>query len=250
MSDKTHILYTVISGVITAILLVACKFIKSEKNSIRVLKASAISTVILHYSSLYVDYFTTGVAEVSGNMLLPIYPCNIAMWLLVITAFMPKNGKAFKMIALMTFYLGVIGGVVGIVINENYIANPNLADWDILKGLLSHSTMLFGCLYLLTGKFIKIRVSNMLTIMIGLVGMLLDGLFVIWIYRHFNLDPPNAMYLLSTPFDNIPWLTTWTIGVLAVVILFAFTVIIEQIFVKKGERWYNKIKATFTKKEV
>ena len=247
MSDKTHILYTVISGVITAILLVACKFIKSEKNSIRVLKASAISTVILHYSSLYVDYFTTGTAEISNNMILPVYPCNIAMWLLLITAFVDTDKKIFKHLAITTFYLGVIGGVVGIVINENYIANPNLADWDILKGLLSHSTMLFGCLYLLTGKFVKIRVSNMFTILAGLLGMLLDGLLIIWLYRLFNLDPPNAMYLIEIPFESLPWLNTWVVGGFAIVVLFLITATVEQIFVAKGERWYDILKAKFKK---
>lgn len=248
MSDKTHILYTVISTLITIALLVACRFfIKSEKNSKRVLKVSAILTVILHYSSLYVDFFTTGTAEISNNMILPVYPCNIAMWLLLITAFVDTDKKIFKHLAITTFYLGVIGGVVGIVINENYISNPNLADWDILKGLLSHSTMLFGCIYLLTGKFVKIRVSNMFTIVVGLFGMLLDGLFIIWLYRLFNLDPPNVMYLVEAPFESIPWLSTWFVGGMAIVVLFLITATVEQIFVARGERWYDILKAKFKK---
>ena len=243
MFDLPHILYTVISFAITAVLLILCAlFIKDNKSKKRILKISALSTVILHYSSLYVDYFTTGSATVESVMLLPIYPCNVAMWFLVAVAFMNEEKKFFKYLAEATFYLGLTGGIIGIVLNENYMNTPSLADWDILKGLLSHSTMLFGCLYLLVGDYIKIRVSNLISVA-GMLGFLLiDGIAIIWLYRLFNLTPPNSMFLLGTPFPNLSWLNTWTVGLMAVAVCFVATALYEQIALTKEERWYSKLK--------
>ena len=252
MSDLPHILYTVVSFALTAALLVWLHaYVKEENKKKLVLKISALSTVILHYSSLYVDYFTTGSAEVSSTMILAVYPCNVAMWFLVAVAFMKNvNGQFFKHLAVATFYLGLVGGIVGIVINENYIANPNLADWDILKGLLSHSTMLVGCIYLLVGGYIKIRVDNL----IGVVGMLLflvlDGGIVIGLHKAFNLDPPNCMYLLENPLPQLPWFNTWLIGILGVAICFGFTAIYEQLTLEKEERWYSKIKKAMSQQTI
>lgn len=247
MSDLTHILYTCISGIISVVILViACKYIKTDKSKERFLKFWAIMTLIFHFSILYYEFFTLGTAEAGATMLLPIYPCNIAMWLLVIVAFMKKDNKAFNPIATATFYLGLIGGIVGIIFNENYISTPSLADYNVLKGLLSHSTMLIGCIYLLVGKYIKIRVSNMFAVVGGLAFLVLDGLTMIGLFKLFipHIDPPNCMFLLENPFPQIPWFNSGVLGIVAAIVLFAFTAIYEQIAVKKEERWYTKL-ATF-----
>ena len=88
MFDLPHILYISISTLLTVgLLTVFVLYLKDEKQKRLVLKISAISTVILHYSGLYVDYFTQGYAEASVILLLPVYPCHIAMWFLLVTAF-------------------------------------------------------------------------------------------------------------------------------------------------------------------
>ena len=252
MSDLNRILYTVISFVLTAIGLVilAKKVDKTEHKSI-VLKVSAILTVILHFSSLYVDYFS-GIENpgVEQPMLLPLYPCNVAMWLLVIVAFHKnKSGKLFDFLAMATFYLGVFGGVIGIVFNQNYIATPDMADWGILKGLLSHSTMLFGCIYLLIGGYVKIAVSNMLYVFLGLLLLVSDGAIIIFLHWIFGLELPNSMYLLEIPFESMPWLNVVTIGILAMVIIFTATALYEQFAFKKEDRWYSKIKTFIESKK-
>ena len=252
MSDLPHSLYTVISFAITAVLLVVFKkYITNEKHKKLVLTISALSTVILHYSSLYVDYFTTGEATVSSTMILAVYPCNVAMWFLVAVAYAKDiRSKFFNHLAEATFYLGLVGGVVGIVINENYIANPNLADWEILKGLLSHSTMIVGWIYLLTGGYIKIRVNNLISVTGMLLFLVLDGGIVIGLHKLFKLNPPNCMYLLENPVPALPWFNTWLIGVLGVLICFAITALYEQLALPKEERWYSKIKNLKTKEEL
>ena len=111
MFNLAHILFMVFSLIALVITFVLCKtFVKDQKKKDIILKVAAILTLILHYSPLYVDFFTEGVAEVYATMILPLYPCNVAMWLLVITAFIKnKQSKTFKVIAEITFYLGLIG---------------------------------------------------------------------------------------------------------------------------------------------
>lgn len=248
--DTPHILYMVTSGLITIGLLVLFSiFVKQQKHKDLILKISAVLTVLIHFSSLYVDFLSTGQASVEAPMLFPIYPCNVAMWLLLIVAFWKnKNSKIFNYVAEFTFYLGIAGAIVGVMLNEIYASNPNLASWSVFKGLLSHSVMLIGCIYLLTGKYIQIRVRNTISLVFGLLFLLLDGGIIIGIYRAFNLSPPNCMYLLENPFPNISWFNTYIIGVLAIVIVFVLTAIVEQIALPKEERWYSKIKNFKSKK--
>ena len=242
--DTAHVLFIVKSFTIIALLeTVFFFFVKTDNRKVRILKIAAVATVVIHYSSLYVDFFKTGTAEINDTMLLPVYPCNIAMWFLLIVAFMKnRESKVYKVMAEFTFYLGIVGGVVGILFNEVYAATPNLSDWSVLKGLLSHATMLFGAIYLLLGGFIKIRVSNTISVAIGMIFMVIDGGIIIGLYKLFNLTPQNIMYLLEPPYPNLPWLNTWVIGIAAVLLAFAITAVYEQIAIKKEDRWYNHLK--------
>ena len=234
----------IISSIVIILMLILCKFlIRNEKKKDIVLKISAVLTVILHYSTLYVDFFKTGSAEIASPMILPEYPCNIAMWLLLIVAFYKnKKSKVYKVLSEVTFYLGIVGGIFGVMLNEIYASTPSLVDWDVLNGLLSHVTMLFGCIYLLVGKQIKICVSNVISIIFGLIFMFVDGWIIIGLYRLFKLDPPNCMFLLEPPIPALPWFNTYVIGIIAIVLFFSITAIYEQIALKKEERWYTKLK--------
>ena len=242
--DRAHILFLLITFVLIITLEIVAFFtVKDNDKKTMILKIAAVLTVVIHYSSLYIEYFKTGKAEVDNTMLLPVYPCNIAMWLLLIVAFMKnKDNKVYQVMAEFTFYLGIVGGIVGILFNEIYASTPDLSDWSVLKGLLSHSTMLFGAVYLLVGNLIKIRVRNTISVLIGMVLMVLDGAIVIGLYQAFRLDPPNTMYLMTPPYPNLPWLNTWVIGITAVLLVFAITAVYEQIAIKKEDRWYNHLK--------
>lgn len=250
--DLQHTLYIIISCLLIVMLLILCGiFVKAEKYKDVILKTAAVLTVVLHYSSLYVDYFQTGQATLEAPMLLPIYPCNVAMWLLLIAAFWKnKNSKVFGYVAEFTFYLGIVGGIIGILFNEIYASTPNLAEWHTLKGLLSHSVMLFGCVYLLVGGYLKIRVKNTISVFFGLIFLLLDGGIIIGLYRLANLTPPNCMYLLENPFPSLPWINTFVVGVLGLVLVFGITAIYELLKVPKEERWYQQIKIAKNKEKV
>ena len=104
--DRTHILYMLISSFITAgLLALAYFFVKTQKGKERVLKIAAIVTVAIHFSSLWVDFFRTGEATVQESMLIPLYPCNICMWLLLIVALWKNQIKRKIKIELSTFMI-------------------------------------------------------------------------------------------------------------------------------------------------
>ena len=234
----------VISGLLTAAGLVACAFfVKGEKAKVRVLKIFALLTVAIHYSDLWVSFFETGSADIADSHLLPIYPCNIIMWMLLITAFL-KNRDALpaKLLTDFVFWAGIVCGTIGIVFNENFGNNPTLAEWDILDGLLSHSTMLFGCIYLGVGKFMRVRVDNLPGIVCGLLFFVLDGAIINGLYSIFELDPVNSMYLQHPPFDAMPWLTTPVMGIAGILLAFGVSALYEQLSLPREERWYVRLK--------
>ena len=244
MFNLAHILYMVISAVITAALLVlAGIFVKNEKYKTLIIRILAVITVALHFSDLYVEFFKTGTATVESPQLLPIHPCNVVMWLLLICAFIKnRESKAAKALLEFTFYAGIVCGTFGILLNVNYGNNPTLKDWFVLKGMLSHSTMIAGCIYILVAKFIKIRVSNCISVFLGLCLFIVDGLIINGLYSVFKLGECNSMYLLSPPLANAPWLNTWLMGIIGLILVFSVTVLYEQFALKKEDRWYVLLK--------
>ena len=244
MFDLKHILFMILSfiGLLTTFI-ICHKFIKDEKKKDIVLKVAAILTLVLHYSPLYVEFFSKGSAEIYATMILPLYPCNVAMWLLVVVAFFKnKKSTVFRVLAEITFYLGLIGGVLGIMFNEIYANNPTFTDWHVLHGLISHVTLLLGCVWILVGGYIKIRVYNIISVAIGLLLLFVDGWLLIGLYRLFGLEPVNCMFLLEPPLASAPFLNTYVIGLIAISLVFAITALVEQISLKKEDRWYNKLK--------
>ncbi len=245
MFDTTHILYMVISVVLTAVLLVlAAVFIKKQEQKNLILKAIAIVTVSLHYSSIWVEYFSNGgsTAGVEGSHLIPMHPCHIMMWLLFITAFIKnKSGTVFTIFAEFCFWGGIVCASIGIIANQNYDNTPSLLDWEVLKGLLSHSTLLLGCIYILVGKYIKIRMFNVVSVALGLMLFIVDGLFVNWLYAVCKLEEVNAMYLLHSPFESMPWLNPMLMGLVGLSILATGLALYELSFPVE-ERWYTKLK--------
>ena len=251
MFDLTHILYMVISVLISAALLYLMhRYFKTEEKKAAGLKFFAIITVIIHYSSLWVDYLRDNTAEVESPMLFPIHPCNVCMWLLVAVAFMKnKNGPVFRVLSEFLVLGGTVCGSIGIILNANYDATPSLLDYDVLKGLLSHSTMLIGIMYLLVAGYVKIRVKNVISVVIGLLIFFVDGMMINTLYAVCGLEPCNSMYLLEAPFADIPWLITPVMGLMGVIVAFAITAVYEWIALPKEERWYSLLKARFSDKK-
>jgi hypothetical protein len=249
MFNLHHILYMVISGLFTVVLLIMAKvFVKTEHTKNRILKFFAIITVVIHYSNLWVDYFTTGGnAVIENNQILPVYPCNVVMWMLLVAA-LTKNKKRlrFQILGEFCFYVGTICGIIGIVLNTNFSNNPTLADYDILKGMLSHSTMLFGCLYLMVGDYVKVRVFNVVSVTAGLGSFVICGVGVNKLYEHFGMEPPDGMFLISNPYFRT---SPIVIGIWAILIMFVVLALWE-LRLPQEERWYSKIKERIEPKRI
>lgn len=247
--DLQHSLFFSISFIIVAIVeILLYKYVYKQEYKNLVLKIAAILTVIIHYSSLLYDYLTTKSAQIEENMIFMVYPCNVGMWCLLLCAFIEnKNTKFYHILAEFTFYLGIVGGLIGILFNENYASTPSLANYHILKGLLSHVTMLFGAIYLKVASYIRIRIHNILSVALGYIFMLLNAVFVITIEKVFEIDASNPMYLMEVPYEAYPWINIWTMGLAGFILLLTIVTIYEIIFVKKEKRWYYILRNIFKK---
>lgn len=239
MFNTQHILYMLISFLLTAGLLVLLRLkVTEQSKKDGVLKFFAILTVIIHYSSIWVDYFTFGEAKVENNMILPVYPCNVVMWMLLIASLLHnKKSVVFQILSEFCFIGGTVCGVVGIVLNANFGNTPTLADYDILKGMLSHSTMLFGCLYMMVGGYVKIRVFNALSVTAGLGTFVACGIFVNSLYEHFGMEAPDGMFLRSNPYLKT---SPIVLGVVFVLLMF-IGLALWELRLPKEDRWYSKI---------
>ena len=149
MFNLEHILYIVISSIVTAFLLfLSYKYVKEQKTKDLLIKISAVVTVIIHYSNLLVEYFQGGGdAYVENNHILPVYPCNILMWMLLILAFLEnKKSPVYRFLAEFCFIVGTVCGIIGIVLNFNFDNTPTLADYSILSAI----PLCFSAVYIST----------------------------------------------------------------------------------------------------
>ncbi len=239
MFNTQHILYMVISGLLTAALLVwAGRFLKEENKKCQFLKFFALITVAIHYSNLWVEYFANGGSvEVENNHILPVYPCNVVMWMLLAAAFMKnKQGVLFQMLGEFCFIVGFFCSVLGIALNVNFDHDPTLANYSVLKGLLSHSTMLVGCLYMRVGGFIRIRMFNVVSVAAGLAVFVTCGLGVNALYDAFGLTAPDGMFLRENPYVPIP---TVILGIGFIIFVF-LCLHLAELRLPKEQRWYRK----------
>jgi hypothetical protein len=239
-------IYNVITLVITILLLILCKkLIKKDDTKDFILKFTSVLVVVIHFSSLYVDFFANnGDALIENSMLLPVYPCNIIMWLLLIVAFMKdRNSMLFKYLAEFTFIGGTFCGLVGVLFNINFLNNPNFMDYYILKGLVSHTVMIFGTVYLYLFDYVKIEVKRTtISIVIGLLIFSVIGLIINVLFAIFDIPGVNAMFMLEPPIKELPILNFFTIGISGMLFSFLGLNIYEYYALPKEKRWITNFK--------
>lgn len=243
MYNATQIIYIIASLALSIGILIGSYFIKKQKHKDIFLKFWALATFIIHISIMWVDYLKQGSANAPNNILFPIYFCNACMYLLIIVALMKnKKGKAFYYLATFVAYAGMFGALITLFECHYFAgATPDLS-WGSLKSMLSHSTMLIGCLYLFVGKYVKIRVSNFIPFTFGMVGCFALGMFINWLFVFCGLPNPNSMYLVESALSGVPIFNGYTIAGIMFALILIFTLIWEQIFYRKQDRWYNNLK--------
>ncbi len=233
--DTTHLLYIIISLLLTVLLLIfANKYLKSAKYKKYFLRFFASATFILHISLMWTTYLSgdTNAGYAYDNVLFPIYFCNLTMYALFITSLMNPNAKAFEIIATFTAWGGMFGSLISLFYPEYYLNTPTLADWGVLKSMLSHSTMLVGSVYLFVGKYVKIEYKNLLNYFYGLLACLVIGLFVNIFLGFFGKDV-NAMYLKHPPLEELPFFNFLTIPLIMLLIIYLVVLLKNKFKIEK-----------------
>ena len=244
--DSTLLLYMLYSGVCGAAFILVLRGVCWEALNKVALRALALVTIFIHYSPLYLEFLTsgTGTATVSSYMLFLMYPCHVCMWLLLISTFLlDREDPISRTIKDFTFWGGTFCGAIGTIFNFDFRDTPNLSDPIVLKGLLSHTTMVTGCILLFSAGYVKIRVGRGLrAVSAGLLLFGLCGYTVNTLFARYGLPAANAMYLQETPFpEQAPWITVPNIAVIALTTVFVLSALWEQIFLPKEKRWYARI---------
>ena len=242
MFNQTHIIYMIISAVATLAVVIPLFFIKNKTLNKVAIWFFAISTLVIHFSGIWHAYLTQGYADANLEYIFPVFPCHICMWLLVISATVfDKDNFLARLVKDFTFLGGTVCGTVGIVFNLNYAGNPTLTNYHVFKGLLSHSTMVVGCILLFVAGGTVIRLKrNLMAVAFGFSLFILDGLLVNYAYAHFGFEECNAMYLLYPPFEQFPFINIYTIVISAFIVAAVIGILYELAFVPRGKRWYNR----------
>ncbi|MDD4154588.1 MAG: YwaF family protein [Bacilli bacterium] len=229
--DGPHLGYIAVSLTITALLLwLPFRFIKSQKYKDIYLKVWALATLFLHLSPLWIAFLNGNPAIAADNMLFPIYFCNLSMYLLVIVALWGnKKTKFFNYMATVVAYAGMFGALISLFYPDYYLHGTTIFEWGVFKSMLSHSTMLIGCLYLFVGGYFKVNRYNVVTYTIGLLFFGAVGLIVNWTFAAAGLNAPNAMYLQHPPIEDVPFLNVYVIAALMVLLVFGISYTIEVI---------------------
>lgn len=232
-------------------LIMSKKFIKDDKQIRIFFLVLPLLTIACHYSSLIYHGINDGTAMVflenNPNLVLMIYPCNVVMWILFILGVFWKyrEKRAFKVIIDFSFYFGIISALVGMFANVDFIRNPTLADYDVTKGIVAHGFMLMNVIALGFYKIVKIdMIPNFINLTIGVVAMGILGaynnLLLAVVAGDAYADSVNSMFLLHSPFENVPFLVFPIIVLIALPIYFGIFEIIDLIAYKKGNRWIHR----------
>lgn len=248
-------IFNLISMIVVAgILFLLKRFVKEQKSKDLVLKIISIVVILTHYSALHVEFFqNNGQAIATGSYLLPIFPCHINMWLLVILAFTNnKESLFFKGLADFVFLVGSVAALIGALVNINFLQakNPTFADYFLFKGVIGHHFLVLGCVYLFVGGYVNLRMEKtMASITLGFLGYVIIGFIINRLYARFGLPPVNAMYLLGAPFPAYPFINFLSIGIVSLIVAFIILLIYERVALPYEERWTTKISTKIQKRK-
>lgn len=114
------------SSIVTVGLLLLFSRVRSPNGKALILKSAGIATVVIHVSSVWVEFLILGHAEAYANILFPIFFCNLAMYMLLISGLIRnKEGFAFRWISTFAAYAGTIGALISLFYPDYYLAQPD-----------------------------------------------------------------------------------------------------------------------------
>ena len=244
--------------IITALLILTKKTVKSDKAQKNLLLISAVVTVLFHYSTFIFHCITGGRAieymRDNPNLLLPIYPCNVVMWSCLILGFLKnQNSRVARLLCDYIFWFGIFSTLVGMFANVDFINNPTLADYEITKSIVAHATLLFNVLLL--PLFGKVRLDfwqNMKSMLISVIVMFIIGLYCNLVFKVL-VSPDeaydvNSMFIIHSPFEGAEFLTYPIIAAVALILYFILFTVCDVIKKEKGARWFDSAYAALKNK--
>ena len=151
--DKLLIFNFILIAVIAVGLYLIKRYVKRDGTKNLILIVAAAFTIVFHYSLLIFKLLSgENVISYLGatpNLLLPIYPCNVVMWsALIFACLQNKKSKIGEFFSDYVFWFGLISTLVGMFANVDFINNPTLADYENVKSIGAHATLLFTLLLL------------------------------------------------------------------------------------------------------
>jgi hypothetical protein len=171
------------------------------------------------------------------------------MYLLLAVAIMAYKGKTdskiFRWIATSVAYFGVVGAAVALLSESHAVYNfEALKDYGNIRYMLSHGTLLLGCLCVFLGGFFKIRVNNIFPFIgVGICAIII-GLIDQGIFSAFglttSLTDKNPMYMFG-PANGIGIFSIWVMLGIVIPALLLFLIIYEFFAYKKEDRWYKNL---------
>ena len=236
---------------IAGLLVLFKKVCKTDKSKYIILLILPVLTIACHYSSLvYHQIKSAGAMDFlisNPNLILPIYPCNVVMWLAFVYGIIKnKQSKIGAFLGDYIFWFGIVSAFIGMSVNIDFIKNPTLLDYDVTKGILAHAIMLLNALSVCVLGFVKIKLEkNLLHILISIIMMFVIGLYCNLLITVIGSEEfaynVNSMFLIHSPFEGVDFLTYPIISLVAFILYFITFAICEMFVYKKGSRWYNRL---------
>ena len=255
---KLVIFNCILIAVIALGLCLIKKCVKRERTQNIILFSAAMFTIVFHYSSFIFKLLSGGDAiEYLGetpNLILPIYPCNVVMWSALIFALLKnKTARVGSFFADYLFWFGIVSTLVGMFANVDFIMNPTLANFETTKSIVAHAILLFNLLLIpVFGDLRPDFFRNMRNIFISVAAMYVIGLYCNLVFS--TLASPevaydeNAMFILHSPFEGLPFLRYPLIALLGLVLYFILFTVYNMITVPRGKRWFDPVLAMLRKK--
>ena len=242
--DKLLIFNFILAALIVLALFLIKKYVKKARVKNIILLATAVFTILFHYSEFLLDIVTGGSAiehlKHTLNLILPIYPCNVVMWSALIFGLLKnKNSKLGNFLVDYLFWFGIFSTIVGMFANVDFINNPTLADYKNVKSIGAHATLLFNVLLLPIFGYTKINLKrNLINIIISIIMMGVIGGYCNLIFASVGSAEMaydvNSMFLIHSPFEGLSFLTYPVITLIALPIYFIVFVICDLCAHKKA----------------
>ena len=236
--------------IVTAALIGVKKWARSERAQHVLLLVTPLLTIACHYSLLFYHALFTGnaLAYISDtpNLILPMYPCNVAMWCALIYGLLHNKQSRFALLLSdYIFWFGLISTLVGMFANVDFIMNPTLADFEVTKSIVAHAILLFNLLLIPVFGYLRPDFfRNMRNMVIAVIAMYVIGLYCNLVFSAIASPEvaydENAMFILHSPFDGLPFLRYPFIAAVGLVLYFILFTVYDIVTTPRGQHWFDR----------